>query len=96
MSASTSYWCDFIEALCIRVPPDIHPSARWNIDHDFSEMREAVVIDDHARIVRLIAKVRDRIVDELRWEAEKYQTVRKHREAYRLRRRADRYEAAHV
>jgi hypothetical protein len=96
MSASKTSMYDFINALCIRVPPDIHPSARWNIDHDFSEMREAVAVDDHAHVVLLMAYVRDRVVDELRWEAEKYRTVRKYREAYRLRRRADRFEVAHA
>ena len=96
MSASKTEMRDFVEALHVRVPRDIHPMACRFIHEDICEMREAVAVDDHAHVVLLMANVRERIVDELRWEAVKYQTVRKHREAYRLRRRADRFEAAHA
>jgi hypothetical protein len=86
---------DFIEALRIRVPrDDIHPMALQFIHEDFCEMCNAV--DDPARVMQLVAKVRHRIVDELRWEAEKFASVRDFKDAYRLRRQADKFEAAHA
>jgi hypothetical protein len=83
---------DFIETLRIRVPPEIHPSAQYAIGWWHIEMRDAM--DDPAEVMRLAAKVRHRIVDELRWEAVKYASAYDYRQAYRLRRRADRYEGA--
>jgi hypothetical protein len=94
MSASKTGMRDFVEALLVQVPHDMHPSSSFIIHHKFTEMRDAV--DDPARVMQLMAAVRERIVQELRWEAENYQTVRKYREAYRLRRRADRFEVAHA
>jgi hypothetical protein len=94
VSASMTSMHDFIEALRVRVPRDIHPAARRFIHEDFGEMREAV--DDPARVMHLIAKVRDRIASELRWEAKKFASVRDFKDAYRLRRQADKFEAAHV
>jgi hypothetical protein len=50
--------------------------------------------DDMAEITRLVGMIRDRVVDELRWEAEKMadKLVGDFKEAYRLRRQADRFE----
>ena len=85
---------DFIEALRLRVPRDIHPAAHEIIHWDLCEMREAV--DDPARVMQLIAKVHHRIASELRWEAVKHASVRDFKDAYRLRRQADKFEAAHA
>lgn len=94
MSASPTSMHDFIEALRVKIPRDIHPMALQFIHEDLGEMRE--VVDDPARVMQLVAKVRHRIVDELRWEAEKFASVRDFKDAYRLRRQADKFEAAHA
>jgi hypothetical protein len=91
MSATVISMHDFIEALRMRVPTDIHPSARCIIHEYLGAMRDA--IDDPAHVVKLATMVREKIVDELRWEAEKYASVCDYREAYRLRHRADRFES---
>ena len=87
MSASVTDMRDFIEALRVRVPREIHPCAHEAIRWWFADMRDA----DPAHVVRLAAKVRHRIVDELRWEAVKQTTARDYRAAHKLRRRADRF-----
>ena len=94
MSASVDRMRDFIELLRRSVPPEIHPSAKEGIRWKFAEMRDAV--DNPAHVVRLAAQVRERIVYELRWEAVKHATARDFKGAYRLRRRADRFEVSHV
>jgi hypothetical protein len=94
MSASVTSMHDFIEALRSRVPRDIHPMALAIIREDFCAMHDAAA--DPQRVVQLAAKVRWRIVDELRWEAVKSATVHDFRAAYKLRHRADRIEASHA
>jgi hypothetical protein len=94
VSASMTSMRDFIEALRVRVPRDIHPMALQFIHEDFGEMCEAV--NDPARVMQLIAKVHHRTASELRWEAAKHTSCGGFRDAYRLRRRAERFEAAHV
>lgn len=84
---------DFIEALRIRVPRDLHPSSRCIIHQQFGEMH--VTADDPAHVAKLAAAICHRIVSELRWEAVKSDAVHDVREAYRLRRQADRIEASH-
>lgn len=91
MSASATTMHAFIEQLAQRVPPEVHPSARGIIGEYLAEARS--VVDDPAAVTCPLGKVRRRIVDELRWEAEKYASVDDHREAYKLRQRADRFEA---
>ena len=94
MSASVTSMHDFIEALRLRVPHDIHPMARQFIHEDFGKMRDAA--DDPARVMQFVAKVHHRIADELRWEAVKSASVCDFKGAHRLRCRADKFEAAHA
>ena len=53
-------------------------------------------IEAEREIARLAGLIRRRVVSELRWDAEKHQSVGYHKDAYRLRRQADRFEASHV
>jgi hypothetical protein len=93
VSASAATMHDFIETLRRHVPP-VHPCGAEEIRWLFVEMCEAV--DDPSRVVQLAARVRRRVVQELRWEAESAESARAWRDAYKLRRQADRFEAAHV
>ncbi len=89
MSASATDMFDFIDELRRRVPRDIHPMAQALIDEDIGAMRDAA--DDPARVLQLIAKVRERVIDELCWEAVKAETGHDFKQAYRLRRQAARF-----
>ncbi len=95
MSAAAASMREHVDALAVRVPREIHPSARVIIGEWLGDMRMAADAGDMREVARLVRMVRAKIVDELRWEAVKYETARDGREAYRLRRRADRFEAAH-
>jgi hypothetical protein len=57
---------DFIDALRTAVPRDLHPSAQEAIRWHFVAMRDAVA--DPVRVLQLMAGVRQRITDELRFE----------------------------
>jgi hypothetical protein len=94
MSATATSMCDFIEALAIRVPYDsIHPSSQCNVWHDICAMREmAHHGDDPAHIIKLMANVRHRIARDLRWAADDCAKFGHFKEAYRLRRRANKFE----
>jgi hypothetical protein len=82
-----------IETLCRRVPSDIHPMSRAYIQEDLCAMHD--VVDDPVEVTRLITNVRNRIVREWRWEAEMHANdFHDFREAYKLRRRAERFEAS--
>jgi hypothetical protein len=89
MSASVTTKHDFIEALYIKVPRELHPCAEDRIYGYFDRMREAV--DDPALVVKLSTWVREAVAQELRWEAEVCDFAREFKEAYRLRRRADKF-----
>jgi hypothetical protein len=93
MSAVITTMHEFIETLSRHIP-SIHPSARGWIDDWILDMRAAV--NDPAEVVRLAIKVRKSVVEELRWEAEKVASVGYFKDAYRLRRQADRFESSHV
>lgn len=89
MSASLTGMHDFIEALHRQVPRDIHPSAREAIRWYFADMRDAV--DDPATVLRISRKICRRVVQELRWAAESFESARVYRDAYRAQRQADRF-----
>jgi hypothetical protein len=96
---------DLIEAWGLRIPRDLHPYG-LTIAHEYlSEMRNVVAYSSageiapheaEREIVRLAGMIRRRVVSELRWDAEKHRSVGYHKDAYRLRRQADRFERAHV
>lgn len=89
MSACLRSMHELIETTIRRWPRDLHPCAKAHLHELFSEMRAAV--DDPVRVVALTARVR-RVVQELPWEAEDAESTRAFRDAYRLRRQADRIE----
>jgi hypothetical protein len=96
---------DLIEAWQLRVPRDLHPYG-LTIAHEYlAEMRNVAAYSSageiapheaEREIARLAGLIRRRVVSELRWDAEKHQSVGYHKDAYRLRRQADRFEASHV
>jgi hypothetical protein len=76
-----------------RIPP-IHPCGEDAVLDYLAGMRAAMHNDDPAEFERLAGKIRSRVAQELRFEAENYETFPgSAREAYKLRRQADRYEA---
>jgi hypothetical protein len=91
--SDTTTMRDFIERLHLETPPYIHPSALCIIHEHFCEMRES--FENPAHVAALMAKVRDKVALELRFLAENCDDVRDHREAWRLRRRVERFEARH-
>jgi hypothetical protein len=95
MSASLTTMREFIEGLRLRVPPEIHPSAQGIVRQHLDDACYADAHGDLATVHRLLDLVGRKIADELRWEADKSATprIKDYREAYRLRRRADRFEA---
>jgi hypothetical protein len=93
--ARMRFMYQFIERLRLHVPP-IHPSGEEAVHRYFAEMREAM--DDPAEVSRLAAMVRDRVVQELRWEAENMESARYagwSKDAHRKRQQASRFEASH-
>jgi hypothetical protein len=86
---------DFIEALRRHVPP-IHPCGEEHVHSCLCQMRSAV--DNPAEVVCLAAEVRNRVVWELLFEAESVESSRCpscFKDAYRLRRQAERFRASH-
>jgi hypothetical protein len=90
MSANLTSMRDYIDTLRLSVPTTIHPMAQQFIHEWFNEACLAEDQGNTSEVTRLLDLVRFKIVDELRWEAQKYQSVHDYREAYRLRRLADR------
>jgi hypothetical protein len=96
---------DLIEAWQLRIPRDLHPYG-LTIAHEYlAEMRNVAAYSSageiapheaEREIARLAGLIRRRVVGELRWHAEKEASVGYHKDAYRLRRQADRFEASHV
>jgi len=95
MSATVINMHDYIEALRLHVPPDIHPSTRSIIAEYLAEMHLAAD-DDPALVAKLAGFICYRVAQELRFEAENCESARDFHEAYRLRRQADRFEASHA
>ncbi len=86
MTANLTSMHDFINTMRRRVPP-LHPSAKV-IVHEWLD--EADAVNDANEVARLLDLVGDKIVLELRWQAEDRETAHFYRDAYYLR-RADRY-----
>jgi hypothetical protein len=96
---------DLIEQWQLRIPRDLHPYGR-TIAHEYlAEMRNVIDYSHggdlaphevEREIVRLAGLIRRRVVSELRWAAEKEASVGYFKDAYRLRRQADRFEVSHV
>jgi hypothetical protein len=92
MSASAITMHDFVEALRLHVPP-IHPCGHKVVHSYFAQMRDAV--DNPAEVARLAGMIRARVVQD-RWQAESAESAGPFKDAWRLRRQADGFEAAHV
>ena len=95
MSATASSWQDFIEAFAIRVPyNDIHQLSQQLVHNDISAMCEmAHHGDDPSHILKLMHNVQHRIARDLRWAADDCASTHHLKEAYKLRRRANKFEA---
>jgi hypothetical protein len=89
MTATVCTMHDFVLALQRQVPRDLHPSAPEALRWDFVAMRDAV--DDPAEVLRLSRKVCRRVVQELNWEAESFESARAYRAAYRSQHQAERF-----
>jgi hypothetical protein len=94
MSARLTDMHDFIETLCRRTPHDLHTCRNAEIHDLFDCMR--VAIDDPAAVLRLAGRLRAAVAQELRFEAENAERARAYPASYKLRRHAERFEAAHV
>jgi hypothetical protein len=79
----------FIDNFKRRIPP-LHPLGEVTIHEWLSEMQFAADIGATKEVVRLFKLVRDKIQLELHWEAEDWETGNAYREAYQVRRQADR------
>ncbi len=88
MSATATSIHEFIGNLRIHAPRDFHPMSRTIIDQQLAEMREA----DPATVTRLMSSISFRIARDLRWEAETRSSLGQHKDAWKLLRRADRFD----
>jgi len=86
---------EFVERLRLHIPLTIHPYGKMIAGEYLIRMRDAALADDATEFARLAGMITRRVVDELRWHAEKEASVGYHRDAWRLRRRADRFAAGH-
>jgi hypothetical protein len=86
MSATQTDMREFIEALAVRMPPDIHPSAQLIIGRYFGEM--VANVEDPALVNELMVKVKAKVAQELNWKAHDCATMRKHKDAAEYRKRA--------
>jgi hypothetical protein len=68
MSATETSMLDFINALAHVLPDTMSPAARATIDRMISEARCADHVGNHAGVIRIMAKVRAKIMSELRLE----------------------------
>jgi hypothetical protein len=104
VSVSASYtvaidWHGFIEEMRCTIPDIIHPSAQGGCSDRCREMHEAVDAGNIAAFKPLLARFNAIIADELRWEAQKRESIGLPdclAEAITLRRMADAREAGHV
>ncbi len=75
MSATVTSMRDLIDTVRPRVPRHLHPCGERIL---FEWLKDAYAADhrgDVHEVAHLLAMVRDKIVQELRWEAESYKTV---------------------
>jgi hypothetical protein len=86
MSASITSLRDYVETAKQRVPRDMHP----NVYEYLSWAEYHADRDDAHEVAPYLGLARDRIVQELRWEAESFETAHAYRDAYDAHRRADR------
>jgi hypothetical protein len=99
MTASATTMHDCIEMLRLHALAPallIHPCGAEDIHRRLLQMRDAV--DNPAEVVRFAAKVRDRVVQELLFAAESVESSHCRgcfKEAYQLRRQAERFRASH-
>src|SRR4051794_36280857 len=78
--------------------PSIHPCGGRAVHEHLLDMMEAADDDNVDEVARLVRKIVDRVTQELHWEAESIESSRCrgcHKEAYYLRRQADRFAASH-
>ncbi|HEV3162029.1 MAG TPA: hypothetical protein VGZ89_18880 [Xanthobacteraceae bacterium] len=91
MSAVVSDMIDFVLALERQTPRGLHPCTDAALDEYFTELRDA--IGDPAAVYKITGKICWRIVQELEFTAENYETFGDHRTAWRARRQAARFAA---
>jgi hypothetical protein len=91
MSAVATDMVDFITALERQVPWGLHPCNDVAMHEYLSEMRDAV--NDPAKVYELTGKLCWRVVQEFEWSAENDECVGYYRDAWRARRRAERFAA---
>jgi hypothetical protein len=100
MSAAAIDMFDFVATLRASIPDVIHPSAKLICGEYCTEMRLGMEAGDMTDIPRLVRLFRAKIVDELRWEAQKRETPGMGAEmlamAITLRHQADAFEAGHA
>jgi hypothetical protein len=95
MTAAADTMPGFVATLWRRVPREIHPSARNGIRWQLIEAQATAEAGDMREAARLLKLAREKTVDELRWEATKREMFGPCRESYKLRCRAERWEAQH-
>ena len=95
MSATATSMYDFIETFAIREPyNDIHPLSQKLVHNDICDMRKmAHHGDDPSHILKRMHNVQHRIARDLRWAADDCASTHHFKEAYKLRRRANKFEA---
>ena len=86
MSAQQTALYDYAVTLRLRIPRYMHPTVYEYCD----EMEDAARRDDVVQFKRYLSLMQDAILRELCWEAENCETARCYKEAYKLRRQADR------
>jgi hypothetical protein len=65
----------FVEALRASIPDAIHPSPQAICNERCHEMHLAVQDNDTTELLRLMGVFRAKIADELRWEADKLDSI---------------------
>jgi hypothetical protein len=89
MSAVQTDMRDFIHAIERVIPWGLHGCTDTALHEYLSEMRDC--FDDPAAVQKLTGKICRRVVQELEFTAENCETVGHYRDAYRVRRRAQRF-----
>jgi hypothetical protein len=79
----------FIRDFERKMPRDVHPATARYIQDDLRNMYDKA--DDPAFVRRIMDNDRHYIIRDLKWLADDYASCRDFKEAYKLRRRADRY-----
>jgi hypothetical protein len=94
-------WHDFVHTLHDSIPDVIHPMARGFCHEYCVDMHIAIDAGNMAEFHRLRGLFNARIISELRWEAQKFESISTTdpacvASAVTLRQLADRREAGHV